>query len=696
MLLDVIDKYYPVVTFNNVPTRAAWLNSELFEFMTKRDNAFTTAKRTKLPADWAKAKKLRNKVVDLCNSAKNEHTKNNLRDNKHNPKKFWDELLHVWGKGKDKSKGKSIYLSGSTEDNDLPLEETANAFNEFFVNIAHRIHQNIDTLTHNEELELGTSQLNYARNHKAPIALKQFIFRDVTNAEVKQLVKSIQIYKSSGISGLTSNLFKICAKILVPQLKFLFNLCIRSRKFPKIWKNTIVTPLYKNGDMKNASNYRPIACIPLPGKLLEKCIHMQLYDFLESNHLLNEFQYGFCRGKNTSQAIFNYLDNIYQNINNSIDTIAVYVDFRKAFDTVSHQTLLNKLNQFNLSPNAITLLNNYLSDRTQQVFVNKHLSDPMTVTTGVPQGSTLGPLLFVMYMNDLPNVFNHSNTLLFADDTVIYHPITKDFDTSFDIMQNELKMLNLWCRKNLLEVNTGKTKVMYFSSKYLNSTNKPYKKLTLNNNDLEYVDIYKYLGLSIDSRLTLQQHLNNTLKTVSYRVLQLKRIRPSITHKIALQLYKCMILPIIDYADIFYHNKNSGLLKKFQTIQNRCIRIISELPRLTNTENEEIRLDLTPLNLRRAIHIIQFASDIAYKQPNLTTAQTGLDNSSVINRCLTRSQNPDRNQMIIFRPSRCLVEKSISYTLRRAWNALPTWVHQSADKKALASFLLANKQYLDF
>lgn len=118
-------------------------------------------------------------------------------------------------------------------------------------------------------------------------------------------------------------------------------------------------------------------------------------------------------------------------------------------------------------------------------------------------------------------------------------------------------------------------------------TCKPYQKLTFNNNELDYVDSYKYLGMTIDSWLTFTQHLNNTLKTVSFRVMQLKRIRSSISHKIALQLYKCMILPILDYADIFYHNKNVSLLAKLQIIQNRCVRIISKLPRQANTESEE-------------------------------------------------------------------------------------------------------------
>lgn len=303
--------------------------------------------------------------------------------------------MRVWGTDKSNRKDNVISLSNQSDSNPIPYNETANVFNSFFVNVARRIQQNITPLSNVEIDKLNSNLLTATSNQTSLTTPNQFIFRDTTNAEVKELIKSIQTYKSSGINGISSNLFKISAKILTPQFKYLFNLCMRSKKFPKAWKNTIVTPLFKNGDSKDAGNYRPIACIPLPGKLLEKCMHIQLYDYLESNHLLCEFQFGFRRGKNTSQAIFNYLDNIYQNINNSIDTIAVYVDFRKAFDTIDHSILINKLTQLNLSPNAIALLNNYLSDRTQQVFVNN--TKCFNYTTDVPPVDLLSDFLSILY-----------------------------------------------------------------------------------------------------------------------------------------------------------------------------------------------------------------------------------------------------------------------------------------------------------
>lgn len=293
--------------------------------MVRRDEAFATARASKCPKDWEKAHKLRNKVVDICTNAKNEHTNHNLQDNKDNPKKFWDNLLKLWGNNMKKGSN-TINLKNTSTGLNTPVNETSNHFNEFFCNIASQIQQSIQPLSQIEMNDLTHTLQSNPRDNLIAANVPEFSFRDVTNNEVKKLVKKIENHKSFGLTGITSNLFTVAAKILVPQFKFLFNLCLRTCSFPQTWKNTIVTPLFKVGDSKLPGNYRPIACIPLPAKLLEKCIHTQLYDFLESNHLLVDEQYGFRRSKNTQQAIFNYLDNISNSLNANKSTIAIYVD----------------------------------------------------------------------------------------------------------------------------------------------------------------------------------------------------------------------------------------------------------------------------------------------------------------------------------------------------------------------------------
>lgn len=210
-----------------------------------------------------------------------------------------------------------------------------------------------------------------------------------------------------------------------------------------------------------------------------------------------------------------------------------------------------------------------------------------------------------------------------------------------------------------------KTKVMYFTSKFLNSTSKPFKKLSFGDKELDYVDEYKYLGLTIDTRLSFAQHIKNTLKILSLRVMQLRKIRSSFTQKIALQLYKSMILHIIDYADIFYHNKSTKLVNKFQVIQNRCVRLV-------NTDVETSNLGLIPIANRRALHILQFARELTFTQPELLESLV----ANLGQGTQTRSHDPSRSQFKLFKPNKVLIEKSISYMLRNKWNALPTPAHE--------------------
>lgn len=689
-ILSVLDTYYPEVEINNVPARASWLTSEIFELILKRDDAFETARISKNPKDWEFAKKMRNSVVDICSCAKNEFTHTTLEEN--NPKKFWSKLNNIWGDPKKrKDSNDNCVLRDPLTLSDGTKSDTPNIFNKFFCTVASNLQLNIKPLSHAESLKLSTDNENAP--NKSPnlcIPAEKFAFRDITTAELKLLIKKIEKHKNSGIKGLSSALFKITAKILLPQFRFLFNLCIRTSTFPTKWKNTIITPLFKAGDLKDPGNYRPIACIPLPSKLLEKCLHSQLNDYLENSEQLSNVQFGFRKGRSTNQAIFSYLDHIYNNINNNLNTLAVYVDFKKAFDTVYHLTLLDKLKELNISNTAINLFHSYLTNRAQQVHSNKTLSSPDFIKTGVPQGSTLGPLLFIIYINSLPSQLKHSKCLLFADDTVIFHS-SDNFNNSFNVLQTDLDRLHVWCRKNLLEVNASKTKVAFFTSKHLNSTTKPYKKLTLGHTDLDYVNEYKYLGVTIDTSLTFKKHISIIIKSITHKAYQLQKIRNCLSSKIALQLYKSMILPVIDYGDIFYHNKCSGLLNKLQVIRQRCIQTISKLPKYTNTSEEERKLNLLKLTVRRALHIYQFAHETIINNPHLLEKNQANRPTSLRK---TRSQNPIRNQFSLFRPTKTLIEKSITYAMRHSWNNLPTSAHDCADNHMLTTYLLANPDYL--
>ena len=232
-------------------------------------------------------------------------------------------------------------------------------------------------------------------------------------------------------------------------------------------------------------------------------------------------------------------------------TLACFVDFSKAFDTINHLTFLQKIKHLGFDTNVCEWFQNYLETRSQTVLVNNRLSDPMSITTGIPQGSIIGPLAFLLYINDISDVFEHCQVLLYADDTVL---LNSNFDLGIASSepQRDLTSMNKWCAQDKLTINTHKTKVMCFGSKnQLKKINKP--DILLNGSRLSYVDSFKYLGITLDPQLNYDLYLSNVLQKVTYKSYILRKIRRFIDVGASLQIYKSMILPYIQYGDFLYH-----------------------------------------------------------------------------------------------------------------------------------------------
>ena len=243
-----------------------------------------------------------------------------------------------------------------------------------------------------------------------------FVFRIITEKECLSLIKQIDVNKSSAIDDLKSIFVKDAFLCLNFEVAYLLNESLRTSEFPASWGYSNVTPIPKEGDQLDPSNWRPISQMPIIGRLLEKAIHSQLRYFIDRTGLLHTNQHGFRSGKSTGSAIFQYVKELYNNLETSDITVSTYIDYKKAFDTVSHEILLKKLSLYGFSKHSVTWFNNYLSNRLQRTLVNGHVSRSKSVKYGVPQGSTLGPTLFIIYVNDLfyhPGV-DESKLLMYA------------------------------------------------------------------------------------------------------------------------------------------------------------------------------------------------------------------------------------------------------------------------------------------
>ena len=258
-------------------------------------------------------------------------------------------------------------------------------------------------------------------------------------------------------------------------------------------------------------------------------------------------------------------------MNNKEFNTVVYVDLRKSFDTVNHNILLKKLKKIGIRQNIKNCFFNYLTNRTQSTLVNNTASDVLPLTCGVPQGSVLGPTLFLIYINDVKHIFEHVNHLLYADDTALYIR-GRNLDVLEDRLQSDLNRFSLWCRQNALTVNVKKTKyVLYGTSQLLKRARN--LKIYIGDSMLDREHYYKYLGLFLDSSLNFNKHIDFVNKVTSHKIYTLSKIRGYIDKSTALYIYKSMICPIFDYGDIIYEGGTYNRLEKLKHAQNRGLKI---------------------------------------------------------------------------------------------------------------------------
>ena len=287
------------------------------------------------------------------------------------------------------------------------------------------------------------------------------------------------------------------AHSITPAVTKLFNISLTLGKLPADWKHALITPIPKSTEMTAVSNYRPISLLPLLSKVLERHVHSLLLKHLYDNDPISSAQFGFLKGRSTTGALVSAVNDWHTHLDNGLDICVVFFDLRKAFDSVPHMSLLNKLASLNLNPHLYRWIENYLYQRTQAVGVEGETSATLPVVSGVPQGSVLGPLLFLIYIDGLSRIQLSDGTLiLFADDIVIYRPVRST--TDFLMMQNDTDTISAWIKNNLLTLNVQKCKQMIISRKQHPLV--PVS-MVVDGKTLELVTAYKYLGVWITSDL---------------------------------------------------------------------------------------------------------------------------------------------------------------------------------------------------
>ena len=409
----------------------------------------------------------------------------------------------------------------------------------------------------------------------------------ITIKDMEDALNNLNANKSPGPDNIHPKLLKLCCKTLSTPLKILFDCSMNNGCIPNEWKNAEVRPIFKKGDKTNPGNYRPVSLTPIICKVFEKFIKNSLNNHLIVNNILSKEQFGFVSGRNTITQLLVTLNDWMSDLDNDVPVDAAYLDFRKAFDTVPHQRLISKLKSYNIKGPILNWINSFLSDRTQFVKINNSSSSNLNVSSGVPQGSVLGPTLFIFFINDLPNVIKNSSVKIFADDTKAYNGINNSEDVTN--LQNVIDEMFLWTQQWLLQFNKEKCKILHIGKK--NPKNKYFIGPEQERIELTETELEKDLGIFVDPNLDFKKHIKTIVKKASYlnyKILKKFTYRDS---DILTPLFKTLVRPILEYGNSVWSNG----LKKYKTlIENVQRKFTKHMKGLKDVPYEE-RLNIIKL-----------------------------------------------------------------------------------------------------
>ena len=549
--------------------RSPWMTKGLIRSSKIKQRLYNKLLKNRSVNNEDRYKTYKNLFEKLKRAAKKHYYHDLLKQNHHDSKRTWQTIKEALGKSKSSTKFPKRMLINETECFDEDL--IANNFNKYFVNVGPNLSSKLPD--NNEEY------LNYINNVETCMPES-----DLLDSELEDAFKSLEINKSPGHDEISSNVIKKVSEQIFGPLKHVFYLSLKQGIFPDQLKISKVLPFYKSDDESLTSNYRPISILPVFSKMLERIIYNRLYSYLNSNNLLYKKQFGFRKNHSTEHAIVELVDEISRKFEKNEYVLGVFIDLSKAFDTVNHNILLRKLESYGIRNINHKLLTNYLSNRKQFIFYNNKRTNVLNIICGVPQGSILGPLLFLIYINDLATSCERLMTLMFADDTNIFFS-HKDTNVLFEVMNSEIQSLNQWLIYNKLSLNTKKCKyTIFFPKRKSNLLPKQLPDLKLSNFIISRETSIKFLGILLDENLTWKHHNKMIENKVSKSIGIMYKARLILNRRSLKFIYFSFIHSYINHANIAWGSTNKSKLMHLYRQQKHASRIIFSKDKFTHAK----------------------------------------------------------------------------------------------------------------
>ena len=560
----VIEKHAPTREMRVSDRNSPWINTEIKLLMKSRDKLKKAAVKNKSSSLMEDYRKVRNRVNSLNILLKQQYFMDKISENKGNMKECWKITSKLLNKC---SKSTNItYI----KDGDIEIREKreiSNTMNNYFCSVGEDLANNVEKSSN----PLLTGK--YTVNQTAVC----FEFKEVECTHIRDAICKMKTSKGSGNDNISSYFLKISLPFITKSLCCIFNKSILKCVFPAQWKIARVTPIFKEGDKNAKSNYRPISVLPVISRLFEKLVYNQLYEYMSTNGLIASCQSGFRAHHSTTTALLKCTDDWLNGIDAGKYAGVVFVDLKKAFDTVDHGILLQKLAHYGVQGHELEWFKSYLSKRTQFTRVNGCDSRVQSISLGVPQGSCLGPLLFSIYINDLPMVIDNAKVYMYADDTCISFQADSVAKLN-EGLNKDLEALDSWLSGNILSLNVAKTQSMTISTKHKQAALEKKNEqlcLQMRNETLGAVQNAKYLGVHIDNSLDWKKHIQETSKKISRSLGMLKYAKRYLPFHALKNLYTSVIDPSFRYCCSVWGVCGAAEIHQLQKLQNRAARIIT-------------------------------------------------------------------------------------------------------------------------
>ena len=537
-----------------------WINLSLITRMKIKDNLFKLSKRNLI--DRKTFTDFRNLLNTQIRNAKSEYYTNKFNDNEGNIKETWRTINDAI-KSKRRSSNTIIL-----KENDRKIEskEVPNSFNNYFTGIAEKLTNQLPTSIHN-----ASSYLKNRINNT-------FFMNPISKEEISKALLKLK-NNGKGTKNISTLVLKNNVNKLSEILCHVLNICIAGGYFPNELKLGCITPIYKSGTKSEVKNYRPICSLSPFSKIFEKIIYNRMIEFIDQNNILSPNQFGFRKGLSTESAIIQFIDNVHKGLDKRHHTIAIFMDLSKAFDVLSHNILFNKLEHYGFRGKFLDLLMSFISNRKYFVSANGSTSDIKTVNIGVPQGSTLGPLLFLLYINDMCNSSSILNFTQFADDTTITHS-GPNLEVLTNEIERELEKVLDWLLANKLIINLTKTHTMLFTNKRVE------RKITIkaNNTNLEQKAECKFLGVIVDENITWKSHINHISSKISKTLAILRLLKYTFPKQILKTLYMSLVQPYLNYCNVIWGAADKTTMEPLFILQKKAIRLVNRVHYLEHTK----------------------------------------------------------------------------------------------------------------